>query len=82
MVVAPPAPCPPDHAVIAAFLAETENLLAIGRGASVHHLFPAGLEATYAVLTARRELVPIGITSDRGDDGRDCNRLTGAPPGT
>jgi ureidoglycolate hydrolase len=40
---------------VAAFLVEPGDLLAIGEGVWMCHFFPIGPEATYAVLTARRE---------------------------
>lgn len=55
VVVAPPSPDGPEPSEVAAFLIEPGDLIAISRGAWMCHFFPIGSEATYAVLTARRE---------------------------
>lgn len=45
----------PTPESVAAFLVQPGDLLSIGAGVWMCHFFPVGGEATYAVLTARRE---------------------------
>ena len=56
VVVAPetgPEPPPPES--VAAFVVEPGDLIAIGRGVWMCHFFPLGPEATYNVITSRRQ---------------------------
>lgn len=55
IVLAPPTNTPPPPTDVAAFVVEPGTLIALHPGTWMCHFFPIANEATYAVVTARRE---------------------------